>query len=130
LERLEMKFFLINCLVTLIAYGLTSFVYPAEGTFIPRICLMWGAPILGTMVAWWLTRVALLARAFAAQALAIYTVSGIYCLLYRQKAIFDTLQYVTITYFLPGAILALLWAIFARWVFARGTKAARSPFFR
>jgi hypothetical protein len=125
-----MKFFLINFSVTLIAYGLTSFVYPGEGTVLPRICLMWGAPILGTMVSWWVTRASMLARAFAAQALAIYTVSGIYCLLYRQKAIFDTLQYVTIAYFLPGAILALLWGVFAKWVFGSRRKAAQSPFFR
>jgi hypothetical protein len=109
-----MKYFLVNFLVTLIAYGLTSFVYPSEGTFLPRICLLWGAPILGTMVAWWVTSVSLLARAFAAQALAIYTVSGIYCFVYRQKAIFDTLQYVTIAYFIPGAILALLVGIFGK----------------
>ena len=110
-----MKFFLINFLVALIAYGLTIFVYPGEGTVLPRICLMWGAPILGTMVAWWVTRVSLLGRALGAQALAIYSVSGIYCLVDHQKAIFDTLQYVTIAYFLPGAILALLWGIFAKW---------------
>jgi hypothetical protein len=115
-----MKFFLVNFLVTLIAYGLTSFVYPSEGTVLPRICLLWGAPILGTIVACWMTRISLLGKAFAAQALAIYTVSGIYCLVYRQKAIFDTLQYVTIAYFLPGAILALVWGIFAKWVIGKG----------
>jgi hypothetical protein len=103
-----MRFFLINFLVTLIAYGLTIFAYPGEGTVLPRICLIWGAPLVGTMVAWWVTRVSLLGRAMAAQALAIYTVSGIYCLVHHQKAILDTLQYVTTAYFIPGAILALL----------------------
>jgi len=41
-------------------------------------------------------------------------VSGIYCVVYDEKAILDTLQYVTIAYFLPGAILALLLGIFAK----------------
>jgi hypothetical protein len=113
---LQMKFFLINFLVTLVAYGLTSFVYPSEGTVLPRICFIWGAPLLGTMVAWWVTRVSLLGRALGAQALAIYTVSGIYCLVYHQKAILDTLQYVTTAYFLPGAILALLGGIIGKCV--------------
>jgi hypothetical protein len=112
-----MKFFLINFFVTLIAYGLVSFVYPSGGTFLPRICLMWGAPLLGTLVAWWVTRVFLPGRALGAHALAIYTLSGIYCLVYHQKAILDTLQYVTTAYFIPGAILALLGGIFCRCVF-------------
>jgi hypothetical protein len=111
-----MKFFLINFFVTLIAYGLISFVYPSEGTVLPRICLMWGAPLLGTLVAWWITRVLLLGRALGAHALAIYTLSGIYCLVYHQKAIMDTLQYVTTAYFVPGAILALLGGIFGKCV--------------
>jgi hypothetical protein len=109
-----MKFFLINYAVTLIAYGLTSFVYPGEGTVLPRIFLIWGVPLLGTVVAALLTRVLLLGRALAAQALAICTVSGIYCLVYHQKAILDTLQYVTTTYFIPGALLALLGGIFGK----------------
>ena len=113
---LEMKFFLINLVVTLIAYGLTIFVYPSEGTVLPRICLIWGAPLLGTMIAWRVTRVLLLGRALGAQALAIYTVSGIYCLVYHQRAILDTLQYVTTSYFIPGAFLALLGGIICRHV--------------
>jgi hypothetical protein len=120
-----MKFFLINFFVTLISYGLTLFVYPGEGTVLPRICLMWGAPTLGTMVACWVTRVSLPGKALGAQALAIYSVSGIYCLVHHQKAIFDTLQYVTIAYFLPGAILALLWGMIAKWVIGRGKQRGR-----
>jgi hypothetical protein len=111
-----MKFFLINFFVTLTAYGLISFVYPSEGTVLPRICLMWGAPFLGTLVAWWVTRVLLPGRALGAHALAIYTLSGIYCLVYRQKAILDTLQYVTTAYLIPGAILALLGGFFCKCV--------------
>ncbi len=53
-------------------------------------------------------RVSLLRVAFGAQALAICMVSGIYCLVYHQQAIIDTLQYVSTAYFLPGAIIALL----------------------
>jgi hypothetical protein len=109
-----MKFFLINFLVTLLAYGLTSFFYPSEGTVLPRICLLWGAPFLGTLVAWWVTRVLFFGKALGAQALAIYTVSVIYCLFYHQKAILDTFQYVTTAYFIPGAILALLGGIFCK----------------
>jgi hypothetical protein len=111
-----MKFFLINFLVTLIAYGLVTFVYPSEGTVLPRICLIWGAPLLGTLVAWWVTKFIWPGRALGAHALAIYTVSGIYCLVYHQKAILDTLQYVTTAYFIPGAILALLGGVFCKCV--------------
>ena len=39
---------------------------------------------------------------------------GIYCVVYHQGAILDTLQYVTIAYFLPGAMLALLVGVFAK----------------
>ena len=111
-----MKFFLINFLITLIAYGLVTFVYPSEGTVVPRICLIWGAPLLGTLVTWWMTKVIWPGRALGAHALAIYTLSGIYCLVYHQKAILDTLQYVTSTYFIPGAILALLGGILCKCV--------------
>jgi hypothetical protein len=111
-----MRFFLVNFLVTLIAYGLISFVYPSEGTVLPRICLIWGTPLLGTLIAWRVTRVLLPGTALGAHALAIYTVSGIYCLVYHQKAILDTLQYVTTAYFLPGAILALLGGILCKCV--------------
>jgi len=45
----------------------------------------------------------------------MYTVIGIYCLVYHQKALIDTLQYVTIAYFLPGAVSALLVGIFAKY---------------
>ena len=110
------KFFLINFLVTLSAYGLITFVYPSEGTVLPRICLMWGAPLLGTLVAWRGTRVLWPGRALGAHALAIYMLSGIYCLVYHQRAILDTLQYVTTAYFIPGAILALLGGILCKWV--------------
>ena len=94
--------------MTLGAYGFTEFVYPAEATIVPRICLIWAAPVLGTLAAMLVTRVSLLGIAFGAQALAIYMVSGIYCLVYHQQAIIGTLQYVTTAYFLPGAIIALL----------------------
>jgi hypothetical protein len=33
---------------------------------------------------------------------------------YHQRAILDTLQYVTIVYFLPGAMLALFVGVFAK----------------
>ena len=113
---MKRKFFLINFLVTLSSYGLTTFIYPSDGTVVPRICLIWIAPILGTVTAWLVTRVSLLGGALGAQALAMYTVTAIYYVVYQQKAIFDTLQYVTIAYFIPGAILALLFGICARWV--------------
>jgi hypothetical protein len=121
-----MRFFLINFLVTLTAYGLTIFVYPSEGTVLPRICLIWGSPLLGTMVAWWVTRVSLLGKALGAQALAIYTVSGLYCLVHHQKAILDTLQYVTSAYFIPGAILAFLAGIFGKCVIKWGQGRSRA----
>jgi hypothetical protein len=109
-----MRFFLVNFLVTLSAYGLTSFVYPSEARVMPRICLMWASPTLGTLAALFVTRVSLLGRALGASALAMYTVSGIYCVVYHEKAIIETLQWVTVAYFLPGAILALLVGIFAK----------------
>ena len=109
-----MKFFLTNFLVTLSAYGLISFAYPSEAVVVPRICLMWAAPVFGTLAALLVTRVSLLGRAFGAEALAIYTVTSIYCVVYHQGAILDTLQYVTIAYFLPGAMLALLVGVFAK----------------
>jgi hypothetical protein len=109
-----MRFFLTNFLVTLSAYGLITFVYPSESVVVPRICLMWAAPVLGTLAALVVTRVSLLGRAFGAEALAIYTMTGIYCVIYHQGAILDNLQYVTIAYFLPGATLALLVGVFAK----------------
>lgn len=109
-----MRFFLTNFLVTLSAYGLISFAYPSEAIVIPRICLMWAAPILGTLAALFVTRVSLLGSAFGAEALAIYTITSIYCVVYHQGAILDTLQYVTIVYFLPGAMLALFVGVFAK----------------
>jgi hypothetical protein len=109
-----MRFFLTNFLVTLSAYGLISFVYPGEATVVPRICLMWAAPVFGTLAALLVTRVSLLGRAFGAEALAIYTITSVYCVVYHQGAILDTLQYVTIVYFLPGATMALLVGVFAK----------------
>jgi hypothetical protein len=109
-----MRFFLTNFLVTLGAYGLTTFVYPGEATMVPRICFMWSAPMLGTLAALFLTRDSLPWRAFGAQAVALVLVTGIYCLVYHQTALIDTLQYVIIAYFLPGAIPALLVGIFAK----------------
>ena len=109
-----MKFFLTNFLVTLSAYGLIIFVYPSEAIVVPRICLMWAAPVLGTLAALLVTRISLPGRAFGAAALAIYTITGIYCVVYHQGAILDTLQYVTFAYFLPGAMLALLVGVFAK----------------
>ena len=109
-----MQFFLTNFLVTLSTYGLTSFVYPSEATVVPRICLMWSAPILGTLAALFVTRISLLWPAFGAEALALFIVTSIYCVVYHQTALVDTLQYVTLAYFLPGAFLALLLGIFAK----------------
>jgi hypothetical protein len=109
-----MRFFLSNFLVTLGAYGLTTFVYPVEATVVPRICFMWSAPMLGTMAALFLTRVFLPWPALGAEALALVFVTGIYCLLYHQTTLIDTLQYVTVAYFLPGAIPALLVGLFAK----------------
>ena len=109
-----MRFFLTHFVVTLSIYGLTSFLYPSEDFVIPSIYVMWAAPILGTLAALIVSRVSLLGHALGAQALALYIVSGIYSVVYHDKAIIDTLQYVTIAYFLPGAILALLVGIFAK----------------
>ena len=44
-----MRFLVTNLLVTLGAYAFTTFVYPGEVTFLPRICLMWAAPTVGTV---------------------------------------------------------------------------------
>ena len=109
-----MKLFLTNFLVTLSAYGLIIFVYPSEAMVVPRICLMWAAPVLGTLAGLLVTRISLPGHAFGAEALAIYMITGIYCVVYHQGAIFDTLQYVAIAYFLPGAMLALLVGVFAK----------------
>jgi hypothetical protein len=119
-----MRFFLTNFLVTVSAYALTSFVYPSEATIVPRICLMWASPVIGMLVASILTGVALLGSAFGAQALAMYTVCGIYCLVYHEKTPIDTLEYATFAYFLPGAVVALLVGIFAKSVLgnAKGRK--------
>jgi hypothetical protein len=114
-----MKYFLTNFLATLSAYGLISFAYPSGSAAIPRICLMWAAPILGTLAALFVTRVSLLGCALVAEALAMYTVTGIYSIVYHEKRILDTLHYVTIAYFLPGAILALLFGIFAKAIITR-----------
>jgi len=109
-----MKFFLINFLVTLGAYGLVSFAYPSEATVVPRICLMWTAPILGTLAALFVTRVSFPGRALGAGALAMYAIGGLYCVVYHKQALLDTMQYITTAYFLPGAFLALLASIFAK----------------
>ena len=111
-----MKFFLINFLVTLGAYGLISFVYPSEATVMPRFCLMWTAPILGTLAALFVTRVSFPGRALGAGALAMYTIGGVYYVVYLKQALLDTMQYVTTAYFLPGAFLALLASIFAKYI--------------
>jgi SNF family Na+-dependent transporter len=87
---------------------------------VPRIGLMWAAPILGTLVASLVARVSLLRSALGAQALAVYTVCSIYCLVHREGKIIDTLQYVTMIYFLPGAMLALLIGLLMKWIFQIG----------
>ena len=112
----EVKFFLTNFLVTLVVYAFAIFVYPAAGTVVPRIFLMWAAPISGTLAALLATRTSLPGQAFGAQALAMYLASGVYCLVHNREPIVDTLQYFTTAYFLPGALLALLVGISARWV--------------
>ncbi|MBV9104798.1 MAG: hypothetical protein JO313_02125 [Verrucomicrobia bacterium] len=109
-----MRFFLTTFLVTLGAYAFISFIYPSESTFVPRLFLMWAAPVSGTLAGLFVTRKPSLGIAFAAQALALYAVTGIYCAAYHERAIADTLQYVTSTYFLPGAMLALVVESFAR----------------
>jgi hypothetical protein len=108
-----MRFFLTNFIITLSAYAFTSFVYPSQA-IVPRICLMWASPVLGVLVASLLTRIASLGSAFGAQALAMYIVSGIYCLVYHEKTPIDTLQYVTTAYFLPGAVTAFWAGIFSK----------------
>jgi hypothetical protein len=114
-----MTFFLTNFLVTLGAYGFTSFAYSSESPFVPRLFLMWAAPVLGTLAGLLVTRNSSLGIASGAEALAVYTVTGIYCVVYHEKAIADTLQYVTTTYFLPGAILALLVEMSAKRILRR-----------
>ena len=55
----------------------------------------------------------IMARArFMAEALAIYAVSGFYCLVYHDKAIVETMKWVSSAYFLPGATLAFLVGLF------------------
>jgi hypothetical protein len=110
----SMRFFVTNLLVTLGAYAFTTFVYPGEATFLPRICLMWAAPIVGTLAAIILTRVSLAIPALGATALAMSMVSGLYCANYHVKAISETLQWFAIAYFLPGAILTLVVALLAK----------------
>jgi hypothetical protein len=119
-----MRFFFSNFIVTLSAYAFTSFVYPSQAIIVPRICLMWASPVLGVLVASFLTRIALLGAAFGAQALAICIASGIYCLVYHEKTPIETLHYVTTAYFLPGAVFALLAGIFTKRVLgtAKGLK--------
>ena len=115
-----MRFFLANFLVTLSVYGFTSFWYPAGATIVPRIVLIWAAPILGTLVASLVTRASWLRIALGAQALAIYMVCAIYCVIFHERAILDTLQYVTTIYFLPGAMLALLVGLLVKVVLRLG----------
>jgi hypothetical protein len=119
-----MRFFLIDFIVTLSAYAFTSFVYPSQATIVPRICLMWTCPVLGMLIASFLTRAAWLASAFGAQVLAMYIVIGIYCLVYHEKSPIETLLYVTTAYFLPGALLALFAGVFTKRVLgtAEGRK--------
>jgi hypothetical protein len=109
-----MRFFLTNFIVNLSAYAFTSFIYPSQATTVPRICLIWASPVLGMLVASFSTRIALLGSAFGGQALAMYIVSGIYCLIYHEKAPIDTLQYVTTAYFLPGAIMGFCTGLCAK----------------
>jgi hypothetical protein len=112
----NMRFLGTNLLVTLVAYAFTTFVYPGEATFLPRICLMWAAPTVGTLAAIILTRVSLALPAFGAAALAMSVVSGLYCVVFHVKAISETLQWFAIAYFLPGAILALVIALLAKFI--------------
>jgi hypothetical protein len=117
-----LRFFFTNFLVTLGAYGLISFVCPSEAMVVPRICLMWAAPTLGTLAALFVTRVSFPGRALGAGALAMFSVSCIYCVVYRKQALMDTLQYVATAYFLPGAFLALLVSIFANYILSQNPK--------
>lgn len=109
----EVVFFLTNFLVTLTVYGWTSFFYPS-GAVTPRICLVWAAPITGTLVASLVTRKSRLGHALIAEALAIYVVSGFYCLVYHERAIVETMKWVSSAYFLPGATLAFLVGLVAK----------------
>jgi hypothetical protein len=111
-----MRFLVTNLLVSLGAYAFTTFVYPVEATFLPRIFLMWAAPTVGTLAAIALTRVSLALPAFGAAALAMSMVSGLYCAAYHVEAVSETLQWFAIAYFLPGAIFALLVALLAKTV--------------
>ena len=111
-----MRFLVTNLLVTLGAYAFTTFVYPGEAIFLPRICLMWAAPTVGTLAAIFLTRVSLALPAFGAAALAMSMVSGLYCVFFHVKAISETLQWFAIAYFLPGAILAFVIALLAKFI--------------
>jgi hypothetical protein len=113
---MEKRFFLTNLVGTMSAYGLIIFVYPDDATVLPRIFLLWAAPLFGMLAALWITRISLPGLSFGAQILAMYAVISIYCVVYPQKAIIDTLQYVTLAYFLPGAIVALIAGLIARCV--------------
>jgi hypothetical protein len=77
---------------------------------------MWAAPTVGTLAAIILTRVSLALPAFGAAALAMSVVSGLYCVVFHVKAISETLQWFAIAYFLPGAILALVIALLAKFI--------------
>jgi hypothetical protein len=77
---------------------------------------MWAAPTVGTLAAIVLTRVSLALPAFGAAALAMSLMSGLCCVVFHVKAISETLQWFAIAYFLPGAILALVIALLAKFI--------------
>lgn len=116
-----MRFFLINFIVALSAYAFTSFVYPSQATIVPRICLMWTCPVLGILVASFLTRAVRHELALGGQVMATLIVTGIYCLVYHEKTPIETLLYVTTAYFLPGAVLAFFAGIFTKRVLVTAT---------
>jgi hypothetical protein len=76
---------------------------------------MWASPLLGTLVALYSTGIFPLGVAFGAEALAMYSVTAFYCAVYHERKPIETLQYVTLTYFLPGAVIAFLLGSFAKW---------------
>ena len=125
MKRVRLKFFLVNFLITLCAFGLEWLLIDfaqsrgaMPGLFWLFVVLVWAAPILGTLLAFSLTRTFLPALSFVANTLSSY-------LILIPNAIMDadpesgfsgSMVVGTIIFFLPGALLALLAGFGAVWI--------------
>jgi hypothetical protein len=125
MKRVRLKFLLVNFLITLCALGLEWLLInfaqsrgAMHGLFGLFVVLVWAAPILGTLMAFFLTRTFLPALSFVANTLASYVILIPNAIIDADPEYGSSVSLVvgTIIFFLPGALLALLAGFGAVWI--------------